>query len=122
MFKIINSSEKKCKLHIKNIDLSILNSVRRIILSEIPNVGIYYEAYDGDKNTIQIKTNTGVLHNEFIAHRISLIPIWLTADEIENFEPDQYKFKIHMKCNDTNVLLVKSKDIQVFDKNDKKNR
>ena len=51
-----------------NFRISLVNSIRRCLLSEIPNVGFC------PKNTSIIE-NTSVAHNEFIKHRISLLPI-----------------------------------------------
>lgn len=50
-----------------NFPVSLVNSIRRIILSEIPNVVF--------KKVTIVKNNTNC-HNEFIKHRISLLPIY----------------------------------------------
>ena len=73
LLKEINYSEKEPSLSIdaslqfKNYNVSLINSVRRIILSDIPNVAF--------KN-VTIHKNTTLAHNEFIKHRINLIPIY----------------------------------------------
>ena len=51
-----------------NIDKSIINSIRRVILSEIPTVGI-------EESNIKIDKNNTSLHNEYMGHRLSLIPL-----------------------------------------------
>ena len=53
------------------MDLSIVNGIRRVILTEIEVVGFYGE----DEPSVEIHKNTGPLHNEFMKHRIGLIPI-----------------------------------------------
>ena len=55
---------------------ALANSLRRTMLSEIPNVAFSQTSYeDTDLNSIKIEENTSALHNEFLAHRISLVPI-----------------------------------------------
>ena len=74
LLKEINYSEKEPSLSIdaslqfKNYNVSLINSVRRIILSDIPNVAF--------KN-VTIRKNTTLAHNEFIKHRINLIPTYI---------------------------------------------
>ena len=58
----------KIKFTLKNIDISLGNAFRRIMISELPNIGFH-------ENDIEIHNNTSVLHNQFLEHRISLIPI-----------------------------------------------
>ena len=81
--KVINP--QRIQFTIKDIELSIVNAIRRIILSELPNVAFYFDPYDVDNNDIIIKNNNSVLHNEFLAHRISLIPIHFHENEINDF-------------------------------------
>jgi DNA-directed RNA polymerase subunit L len=92
---------------IKDIDLSIVNSLRRIILAEIPNVAV--------ETDIKIHKNTGALHNEFLAHRISLIPMCFSEDEVENFDPSKYKFVLKKKNTTTDILPVTTKDIEIYE-------
>ena len=57
------------ELVLNDVPVSLSNAIRRIILSEIPNVGFY-------EKDITILENKSELHNEFIAHRASLLPIY----------------------------------------------
>lgn len=99
---------------IKDIDLSIVNSIRRVIISEIPTIAFYFDSSDTNKIDIIINKNTGSLHNEFLAHRISLIPIHFNENEIRTFNNDSYTFKIQKKNKSLSILSVTSADIQVF--------
>jgi DNA-directed RNA polymerase subunit L/DNA-directed RNA polymerase alpha subunit len=116
--KKINS--QRIQFTIKDIDLSIINAVRRIILSELPNIAFYFDSYDVDNNDIKVHSNTGVLHNEFISHRISLIPLHFDENELFNFNPINYKFSLKVKNSTSTVLPITSKNIEIADNDDKK--
>lgn len=119
MFSKLNATAKMLDFEVKNVDISILNSLRRTVLSDLPNVGFFFDANVHDNQTTKIISNDTPLHNEFIMHRLSLIPICVNKEELENWDDFDYIFKIN-KRNDTGFLKnVTSGDIQVFDKNDK---
>ena len=86
-FKLVNSSN------------SMANAIRRVLLSGIPVVAFddtYYENHSDIK--LEIYKNVSALHNEFIAHRISLLPICmyknssLTIVIDYNFDTAEYKY------------------------------
>jgi DNA-directed RNA polymerase subunit L len=108
----LEKNENSIRFEIKNIDKSILNGIRRIILSEIPMIAF------NDKD-INIITNTNDFHNEFIANRISLIPPHFTENETYNFKKENYTFKISKKNNTNDTIKVTSKDIKIYDINNK---
>lgn len=63
-----------------NVDTSIANSLRRVMISEVPTLSI---------DLVEIENNTSVLHDEFIAHRLGLIPIQ-TPDFIDEQKTRRY--------------------------------
>jgi DNA-directed RNA polymerase alpha subunit/DNA-directed RNA polymerase subunit L len=71
------------ELVLEDVPVSLSNAIRRISLSEIPNVAFY-------EKDINVLENKSELHNEFIAHRASLLPIYRDA-----------RFKIVSKMNKT---------------------
>ena len=83
------SKPKQIKFDIQGDGLhkSIVNSIRRVLLSSIPTVGFRTD----DKNSdIIIKKNNTSLHNEFLSHRISLIPLYIDPNEYQK----QYLFHL----------------------------
>jgi DNA-directed RNA polymerase II subunit RPB3 len=48
------------------VDNSFANGIRRVLLAEIPTLAIC---------TVEVAINTSVLHDEFISHRIGLVPL-----------------------------------------------
>jgi DNA-directed RNA polymerase subunit L/DNA-directed RNA polymerase alpha subunit len=80
--KITNVDNNVTKFTITGVHPSLVNALRRLCLSAIPVVGFddtYHD--DTNENKINIHKNISSLHNEFIAHRISLIPICMYKSE-----------------------------------------
>lgn len=66
----------KIIVDIENMQLGLANAIRRSLLSEIPIIG-FNDNWNNEehlRNTVIKKNNTAV-HNEFLAHRLSMIPI-----------------------------------------------
>lgn len=81
--------EYACSFIINDQAVSLCNSLRRVILSNIPNASFSDDTNsDGIRSSIVIKKNDSVLHNELLAQRIGLIPICLYKNDV---------LKIHTK-------------------------
>lgn len=119
-FKNFEKKNNKITFNVKNIDLSIINSIRRVILADIPNVAFDFQPYDFELKKVNIKENTCSLHNEIILQRLSMIPLKFDENEIHNFESSKYNFRLK-KVNNTNKMMnVTTGDIEIYDENDKK--
>lgn len=101
----------KLSFVIEDVDVSVVNAVRRTILSNIPNV-----AFDAsDPESVQIKENTCSLHNEFLSHRLSMVPLCFAPELIDDGRALKYQFTLK-KSNTTNKMqAVTSADFEVED-------
>ena len=118
-FKDLIKKENSLNFKVLDIDVSILNAIRRIILSEIENVGFEFKPYEINDPKVRIITNTCPLHNEIILQRLSLLPINLQPNDIIDFQQNNYKFILNKKNDTTNLLDVTTDDFQILDSNNK---
>lgn len=79
--KIVNIKSDSIEFLLLNADLAFANSLRRVIISEVPTMAI---------DMVQVIENTSPLFDEFVVHRIGLVP--LISEDI-----DKYEFPL--KCN-----------------------
>lgn len=99
---------------VHDIDLAIINGIRRIILTDIPIPGAIGEKIDKEDPTVEIISNTGALHNEFIIHRIGLIPICLTEEEIEAYEDNSLVIELNTRNDTSKIMDVRTNDFKAF--------
>ena len=94
---------------IYDIDLSIINAFRRIILSDIEIPGMIGET----EPTIKILSSNGPLHNEFLVHRIGQIPICLKENEVDNYVDNSITLELNVNNTTNNLKNVTTEDIKV---------
>lgn len=97
---------------IENMNVSLVNAIRRTVLSEIPCVVFRTMPYE--KSNVIITKNTSRLNNEILKQRISCIPIHITDLTLPI---DKYVVELDV-TNDTNSMMYvttqnfKIKDIE----------
>ena len=72
--RILELNRYNLKFELTNTDLSVANALRRIIIAEVSTMAI---------DLVQVRENTSVLNDEFIAHRIGLVP--LVSESVDQF-------------------------------------
>ena len=74
--KIISIDFNTIKFELYNTELTIANALRRVIISEVPTLAI---------DIVEISENTSFMHDEYLAHRMGLIPM-------VSYDVDDYNF------------------------------
>jgi DNA-directed RNA polymerase subunit L len=102
-------SQDHLTFELKNLELGFVNSLERIILSNIPSVG--FNVRPIETSQLKIYKNNTPFENEFISHRFGCIPIHLNPD---TFDPADYSFVINKQNPTKDYLEVTSEDIQII--------
>lgn len=98
-FKNIEINEdSQLIMDIYGLDTSIVNSFRRIVLSDV-----LCNAFDN----IEIEKNTSIINNEILSHRFGLIP--LTIDELDNV-----CVELNVKNTGYDKINITSSDLKVI--------
>eukprot|EP01083_Nonionella_stella_P215112 774527_1 len=97
---------------LSNCDLSFANALRRIMISEVPTLAFDF---------VDILENSSVLDDEFIAHRLGLIP--LVSSDVAHFKYSRdcecedgcifcmVEFKLEIVNNGNDKLVVTQRDL-----------
>ncbi|KIM91837.1 hypothetical protein PILCRDRAFT_809813 [Piloderma croceum F 1598] len=100
---------------LENVDLAFANSLRRVMMADIPTVAI---------DMVEIETNTTVLPDEFIAHRLGMIPlVSANCDEAIRYTRDctcdeQCKYcsielRLNVACHEARTMEVTSNHLDI---------
>ncbi|KAH9978985.1 hypothetical protein BGW80DRAFT_1282232 [Lactifluus volemus] len=100
---------------LENVDLSFANSLRRVMMADIPTVAI---------DMVEIVTNTTVLPDEFIAHRFGMIPLVSNnCDEAIRYSRDctclescqncSIELVLNVACNENRTMDITSNHLDV---------
>ena len=97
----------------EDVDCSLLNAIRRIIIGEVPTLAFRTEY--GRESDIKILKNTSALHNEFLGHRLSLLPIHYDYTKFDDFTPDKYLFVLKKQNTTNRTMDITTEHIEVKD-------
>lgn len=89
-------------------DIAVINAIRRVILTDIEIPGIICN----DDTSVQIISSKSALHNEILSHRIGLLPICMSEDEIESYEDGTLELELNVKNEGTTMINVTTADIK----------
>lgn len=113
--KITNISEEAgvYKFTLSGLNVSLANTLRRIILTEIPVVAIKTDTYE--QNQCNIEVNTTRLHNEIIKQRLSCVPICMGLDELDLL-PGKYVLVLDKENKTDSLEYVTTEDFRIKNK------
>ncbi|KAF8658261.1 hypothetical protein AX16_002037 [Volvariella volvacea WC 439] len=105
----------KVNFVLENVDLAFANSFRRVMMADIPTVAI---------DMVEIEINTTVLPDEFIAHRLGMIPLVSTnCEEGMRYSRDctclagcsfcTVPLLLHVACHDSHTMDVTSNHLEL---------
>ncbi|XP_004505300.1 DNA-directed RNA polymerases II, IV and V subunit 3-like [Cicer arietinum] len=117
--KIRELKDDYMKFELRDTDASVANALRRVMISEVPTIAI---------DLVEIEVNSSVLNDEFIAHRLGLIPLTSERAMAMRFSRDcdacdgdgqceycSVEFHLRVKCITDQTLDVTSKDLYSSD-------
>ena len=94
--EIKSKTDEELVFDIKGVDPTIVNTLRRIMIAEIPTMAI---------EAVIINQNTSVIPDEVLAHRLGLIPILADANNFIEKKPEDdfndknsIQFSLKIKC------------------------
>jgi DNA-directed RNA polymerase subunit L len=108
----INSDIKDDELRftISNINVSFVNALRRIILSEIPLV-IFRVSPHNESKCVVMSNDTTNLSVEILTHRLSLVPIYIK--NTDEFPIKNYIMTLNVENNTDTYMEVTTKDFVI---------
>ena len=126
-----NKATGRVQFDVQGMDLSVVNGIRRTLLTDVPTVGLIFEKGQGffyDKTTgdympfsveptMEVAINTGPLHNEFLLHRLSMIPVFLTEEDVDSYEPNSLMFEIEKTNKTSQIVPLTTHDITLMKNN-----
>lgn len=107
---IAQTDDNELSLEIANIKPSLINAIRRICLEDHETIAFNIDDYIN--SDIKVLKNTSGLHNEFLLHRIGLIPIHYPDNEM--FDVNTYKFVLKKENKTKQMINVSSEDFEVI--------
>lgn len=102
--EILDIGDDSIKFVLSKTDVSVANSLRRIMIAEVPTLAI---------DMVEISSNTSVLFDQFIAHRMGLIPLNSASVNNYNYTRDCTCEETCQKCSVSYELSVTNRSDEV---------
>jgi DNA-directed RNA polymerase subunit D len=93
--KIIEKNDLGARLIVDGVDTAFMNSLRRIMLAEVPSMAI---------DEVVVIENSSMLHDEILAHRMGMVPLKTDLDSYNL--PEECPCKSELGCNLCRVSLI----------------
>ena len=104
-----DKTQNRLHLGLRNVNVSLVNALRRTILEDIPIVGIKTTPYSENQAKFQI--NTSGLNNEILKQRLSCIPFMIPPSD------DSYKslrLEIDVENEEEGIRYITTDDFRLF--------
>lgn len=103
--------DNEAEFLLTDTDVSVANALRRVMIAEVPTIAI---------DLVEFENNTTVLNDEFIAHRLGLIPLRSESAQFmkrpfEAHDDDnevQVEFELNVKCTGDATMEVTDLDLK----------
>ncbi|KAF2741059.1 DNA-directed RNA polymerase subunit D [Polyplosphaeria fusca] len=112
--RFLEADSMHAKFIVQNFNLETANALRRVMLAEIPTMAI---------DIVEVLDNTTVLADEFIAHRLGLIPLDARGVEDLHYSRDcecesycencSVVLSLNAKCVSGDIMKVYARDLVV---------
>ena len=109
--------DDELRFEVRGADVALLNALRRVIHADVPNVAVDFDPNAPSETSVVFHENTSSLHNEFLAHRLAMIPVCMREDEMPSCH--EFTMSLQVKNNGSENVHVKTSDIVVRDQNGK---
>ena len=106
---LTESKDNTLSFTISNINCSLANALRRVILANIPTV--VFRTFPHEKNDATFHINTSRLNNEILKQRLSCIPIHISDMDIDL---NDYLMELDVKNTGETTIFVTSGDFKIF--------
>ncbi|CAA9959956.1 DNA-directed RNA polymerase protein [Pyrenophora teres f. maculata] len=112
--RFLEASSQRASFIVQNFNLETANSLRRVMLSEIPTLAI---------DVVEVLDNTSVLADEFVCHRLGLIPLSSKGVDDLVYSRDcdcegycdncAVVLSLNAKCTGSEIMKVYARDLVI---------
>ena len=108
----IDTINDMLKFNIHNVDVSVVNGLRRTILSNIETL-----VFKGTNDSMVIHKNTTKFNNEYMKHRLMNIPIFINDKTLFDSTINTYIVEVNETNDTTNKKYITTEHFKVKNKN-----